>query len=134
MATTLFRKPARRRTGSTGAALACCLLLSACATQHTRLSPSITIAAPAELIRQRLEETDTPYSYSCQEAVRHNRTCVFADSLGLFFALAADGSEFLWFGSEFVRYLIEVGPNSEVVGIRTERVVEHWCPSDFCNM
>ena len=103
------------------------LLATGCATTYDKLQPLVTVGASEEQVKKYLSDTNTPYTfYTCEEYKSSwsvpAKQCKFDDSIGVYQALANDGSYVLGMGSTDVQLAIEIGPNKKVVHVGKDNV------------
>lgn len=80
--------------------------------------PLITVNTLEDQVRKHLSDTQTRYTYfTCKEYESSlsvpAKQCKFNDSLGVYQALANDGSYMLGIGSTDIQLAIEIGPNKK---------------------
>jgi hypothetical protein len=103
------------------------ILAAGCATTYDTLQPLITVGASEAQVEKYLSDTNTPYSFfTCKEYKSSwsvpAKQCKFYDSIGVYQALANDGSYILGMGSTGVQLAIEIGPSKKVVHVGKDDV------------
>ncbi len=98
-----------------------------CATQHDSFKKTLRPDQNTEEVEMALTEANIDYRFvTCEEAQKEKsipaRKCAYDKSLGMYVGYSNDGSYILGAGSSDVAFEIEIGPDQQVIDIRTRNV------------